>query len=204
MKTKNLIVLLFAMTMGTSCWAQNECKQTENKVIETIMQRRSIRKYKETPVEKEKLQLIADCGIAAPNAMNRQAWAVRIVDSKDFINGSTEAMKKVNPNITGNDKNMYRNAPAIICVAVPSGDFSYIDAGLMGENMMLAAQSLGLGTCCLGGVAMQLNTRPELKDYLVRLKLPNDYKIAYVLAVGYPDEQPQAKQRDKSKIMFVE
>lgn len=204
MKTTKIALFFCAMTLGLNCMAQNECNKQDNKVIETIMQRRSIRKYKDTPVEREKLELIANCGIAAPNAMNRQAWAIRIIDSQEFINGSTEAAKKVNPKITGNDKNIYRNAPAIICVAVPNDNFSMIDAGLLGENMMLAAQSLGLGTCCLGGVTSQLNTMPELNDYLQKLKLPQNYKIAYVLAIGYPDEQPEVKLRDKSKIMFIE
>ena len=57
----------------------------QNPVIEAIMSRRSIRKYKDTPVEREKLQLIAECGVNAPNGMNAQRWEVRIVDNAESI-----------------------------------------------------------------------------------------------------------------------
>lgn len=68
--------------------------QVENSVVETIMTRRSIRQYKPQAVEREKMQTIVECGINAPNAMNRQAWEVRVVDNADYINGVTELYKK--------------------------------------------------------------------------------------------------------------
>ena len=66
-------------------------------VIETIMSRRSIRKYKPKAVEREKMQTIVECGINAPNGMNKQSWEVRVVDNPEFINGLTEIFKKENP-----------------------------------------------------------------------------------------------------------
>ena len=66
-------------------------------VIETIMSRRSIRKYKPKAVEHEKMQTIVECGINAPNGMNKQSWEVRVVDNPEFINGLTEIFKKENP-----------------------------------------------------------------------------------------------------------
>ena len=66
-------------------------------VIETIMSRRSIRKYKPEAVEREKMQTIVECGINAPNGMNKQSWEVRVVDNPEFINGLTEIFKKENP-----------------------------------------------------------------------------------------------------------
>ena len=93
----------------------------QNPVIEAIMSRRSIRKYKDTPVEREKLQLIAECGVNAPNGMNAQRWEVRIVDNAESIAAISEEYKKANPQLLERDpgfKNMFRNAPAVICVAV--------------------------------------------------------------------------------------
>ena len=202
---KRLSLLICGMLLcSTSLFAQTT---ESNPVIETIMARRSIRAYKDQKVESEKLQLIAKCGINAPNAVNQQKWAIRIVNTPDFINGVSEAYKKANPQMVARDKNfknMFRNAPAIIVVAIPQGGYVEIDAGLLGENMMLAAQSLGLGTCCLGSPAGFLNDNPDAKPYLERLQLPEGYKVTYVLAVGYPDEAPQAKPRDESKIKFIE
>ena len=68
---------------------------------------------------------------------------------------------------------------------------------------MLAATELGLGTCCLGSVRMML-AEPALADYLRSLNFSEGYTLSYALAVGYPDESPEAKPRDKSKIQWVE
>lgn len=195
-------------------WAQNCCQQKGqalsccqkgNEVIETIMARRSIRKYQDKQVEHEKLALIAKCGINAPSGMNMQPWAVRVVESQDFIKGTTEIFRKENPEQVKRDpnfKNMYRNAPNIIVVATPK-DGGQLDAGLLGENMMLAAKSLGLGTCCLGGPVRFLQGSEACKPYLAKLNLPDGYEICYILAVGYPDETPEAKPRDEGKIEFI-
>lgn len=183
------------------------CCHMKNEVIQTIMSRRSIRKYQDKPVEHEKLALIAKCGINAPSAMNQQTWAVRVVESQDFIQGTTEIFKKENPEQVKRDanfKNMYRNAPNIIIVACPKDDaFAQLNVGLMGENMMLAAQSLGLGTCCLGSSAMFLQRSEAYKPFLAQLNLPAGYEISYILAVGYPDEAPAAKPRDEGKIEYI-
>ena len=86
--------------------------------------------------------------------MNRQPWIVRVVEDQKLIADVTEVFKAKNPDMVNRDKNfknMFRNAPNIICVCTPAKGGGELDAGLLGENMMLAAQSLGLGTCCLGG-----------------------------------------------------
>lgn len=179
--------------------------QLNNEVVSTIMARRSVRKYLDRPVEHAKLELLTRCGINAPNGMNSQKWAVRVVENKDFIDATTAIFRKANPDMVARDanfKNMYRNAPNLICVATPDGKAT-LDAGMLGENIMLAAQSLGLGTCCLGGPVRFLNTNAECKPYLDKLNLPEGYKISFIIAVGYPDEQPEAKPRDESKVEFI-
>lgn len=178
----------------------------QNPVIEAIMSRRSIRKYKDTPVEREKLQLIAECGVNAPNGMNAQRWEVRIVDNAESIAAISEEYKKANPQLLERDpgfKNMFRNAPAVICVAVPAGDDG-VNAGLLGENIMLAAHSIGLGTVCLGGPVRFLKDSEAGRAFIARLGFSEDYSLLYMIGVGYPDEAPGAKPRDLSKIRFVD
>jgi nitroreductase/predicted esterase len=176
-----------------------------NPTIKSMMERRSIRKYLDKPVEHEKLQQIALCGINAPSGMNAQPWEIRIVEDPKFITELTEIYKKANPEHVKRDagfKNMFRNAPNIICVATPKGR-GQLDAGMLGENMMLAAQSLGLGTCCLGGPVRFLLSNENCKPYIDRLGFSEGYELLYILAVGYPDEQPAAKPRDAEKIKFI-
>lgn len=186
--------------------ALGQSEGTSNKVVNTIMARRSVRKYLDKQVEHSKLDTIARCGVNAPNGMNKQPWEVRIVESKEWIDGVTKEFVKKNKEMVARDKNfknMFRNAPNVIVIATPKGE-GLIDAGLMGENMVLAAQSMGLGTCCLGGPVQFVKNDTAAKPYLERLELPEGYEIAYMIAVGYPDEQPEAKERDMGKVRFIE
>ena len=177
-----------------------------NPVLSNIMARRSIRKYLDKPVEHEKLEVVVKCGINAPSGMNRQPWVVRVVENQKLIADVTEVFKTKNPDMVKRDptfKNMFRNAPNIICVCTPAKGGGELDAGLLGENMMLAAQSLGLGTCCLGGPVRFIKTESEAKFFLDSLEIPEDYQLNYMIAVGYPDEQPEAKPRDAGKVKYI-
>ena len=177
-----------------------------NPVLSNMMARRSIRKYLDKPVEHEKLEVIVKCGINAPSGMNRQPWIIRVVEDQKLIADVNEVFKLENPEQVARDKdfkNMFRNAPNLICVCTPANGGGELDAGLLGENMMLAAQSMGLGTCCLGGPVRFLLSNEKCKFFLDRLDIPADYKLNYILAIGYPDEQPDAKPRDASKVKFI-
>ncbi|MBQ7443372.1 MAG: nitroreductase [Bacteroidaceae bacterium] len=170
------------------------------------MARRSVRKYLDKAVEHEKLEAVVLAGINAPSGMNRQPWVVRVVEDPQLIADVTEVYKSENAEQVRRDKdfkNMFRNAPNLICVCTPADGGGQVDAGLLGENMMLAAQSLGLGTCCLGGPVRFLNANAKARFFLDRLDIPADYKLNYIIAIGYPDEQPQAKPRDMSKVKYI-
>ena len=178
-----------------------------NPVLSNIMARRSIRKYLDNPVEHEKLEVIVRAGINAPSGGNRQPWIVRVVEDQKLIADVTEVYKKANAEQVSRDKdfkNMFRNAPNLICVCTPANGGGELDAGLLGENMMLAAQSMGLGTCCLGGPVRWLNSNADAKFFLDRLDIPDGYKLNYILAIGYPDERPDAKPRDESKVKYIQ
>jgi len=177
-----------------------------NPVLNNIMARRSIRKYLDKPVEHEKLEVIVKCGINAPSGANRQPWIVRVVEDQKLIADATEVYKQENAEQVKRDKdfkNMFRNAPNLICVCTPANGGGELDAGLLGENIMLAAQSMGLGTCCLGGPVRFLLSNEKCKFFLDRLDIPADYKLNYIIAIGYPDEQPNAKPRDASKVKYI-
>ena len=178
----------------------------ENEVINNIMARRSVRQYLDQPVEHEKLVTVVRAGINAPSGMNRQPWAIRVVEDQQLIAEVTEIYKQESPEQVARDKNfknMFRNAPNLICVCTPAKGGGELDAGLLGENMMLAAQSLGLGTCCLGGPVRFLLSNEKAKFFIDRLDIPEDYKLNYIIAIGYPDEQPEAKPRDESKVKYI-
>lgn len=209
---KLFLFALAALTISISCSQPSEAEktgesenETSNAVMEAIMQRRSVRQYLATPVEREKLQQVVECGINAPNGMNKQPWEVTVVEDSTFILETTELFKAAMPELVAKDKNfknMYRNAPNIICIATPNGESS-IDAGLLGENIILAAQSLGLGTCCLGGPVAFLKSSEDCKPYVEKLGFSEGYELLYIIAIGYPNEIPEAKPRDAGKVRFL-
>lgn len=205
-------ILLCGCSASTSKGEETEkveaTKQSSvsNQVVETIMSRRSIREYKPQPVEREKMEQIINCGINAPNGMNKQSWEIRVVDNPEFINGITDLYKKENPKAAERPgfKNMFNNAPTVVFIANdPSYELSQIDCGLLGENMVLSAWSMGIGSCCLGGPVRFMKS-PAAADYLKRLEFSEGYELLYAIAFGYPDETPAAKPRKAEKVRFID
>lgn len=203
------LLLMAAFTACTPAPQQQEAATEEpgaNAVVETIMTRRSVRKYQPQAVNRDTMQVILECGINAPNAINRQAWEVRVVDNPAFINGVTDIFKQANPKMAEDPgfKNMFRNAPTVVFIANDTSfQFSPVDCGLMAENMMLAAWSMGIGSVCLGSSAHFIK-QPEAAEYLKQLGFSEGYEPLICIGFGYPDEKPAAKPRDKSKVKFVD
>lgn len=186
--------------------AEVPAKSASDIVVETIMTRRSVRQYQPAAVGRDTMETILKCGINAPNGMNRQSWEIRAVDSPEFINGITELYVKANPKAAQDPsfRNMFRNAPTVVFIAHdPSYDMSAIDCGLLGENMILSAWSMGIGSCCLGGPVRFMKS-PEAAEYLKKLNFSDGYELLYCIGFGYPAETPAAKDRDASKIQFVD
>ena len=71
---------------GAGSEGTTSAKSASDIVIETIMTRRSVRLYQPAAVGRDTMKTILECGINAPNGMNRQSWEIRVVDSPEFIN----------------------------------------------------------------------------------------------------------------------
>ena len=158
------------------------------------------------PVERTKMDTILMCGINAPNGMNRQSWEIRVV-GKEYIDGVTKLYVEENPDAAKDPsfKNIFRNAPVAVLVAADTEyELSQIDCGLLGENMMLSAWSMGIGSCCLGGPARFMNTSPAAADFVKKLGFSEGYELLLCIGFGYPDEAPAAKPRDASKVRFID
>ena len=176
----------------------------KNAVIETIMARRSIRKYKDEVVSREILDQIMECGINAPNGQNKQSWEVRVVDKPEVMEDIKSTLNAAYP--TMNDvAGCFRGAPVMVFLArAKSYDFSAYDCGLMAENIMLSVWSLGVGSICLGSPVRMINNNPACASILERLGFSEDYEFCLCVGLGYADEAPAAKPRDKAKVKYVE
>lgn len=204
MKTLRTAIAAACMILLSAC-SQPATDQSDkgNEVIDNIMSRRSIRKYKEGPVSRETMNTILECGINAPNGMNRQSWEVRVVDDPEVKDEIVSLMAAGNPETDpGAIKGCFRGAPTMIFIANdPSYDCSPIDCGLLSENIMLSGWSLGVGSVCLGSPIRFLKNSTEA---IARLGFSEGYTPIICIGMGYPDETPDAKPRDFSKVRFVE
>ena len=189
-----------AQCTKNECMEKSECKK--NAAIENIMSRRSIRNYKQQAVPREVLNRIMECGVNAPNAINRQSWEVRIVDNPEL-----QAQIKAAMAATGNERaeGCFYNAPVWVFIAQDSAfPFSAYDCGLMAENMMLAANALGIGSVCLGSPVRFILDSPQKDAVLEKLGFSDGYELCLCISMGYPNEKPEAKPRDISKVKFVD
>ena len=209
MKTLQTLVAALCMTMAAACTQTTQTiPQTEegNAVIENIMARRSIRKYKQIPVGRDTLDMIMKCGINAPNGQNRQSWEVRIVDDPAIMAEFKEAIAQGHPDMPANAvKGCFRDAPVMVFIARDqSYDFSAYDCGLLAENIMLSAWSLGVGSICLGSPVRFLTDNDVCKPYVEKLGFSEGYELCLCVGLGYAAEEPAAKPRDNSKVKFVD
>ena len=184
------------------CSGHSECVAAVNPVIENIMSRRSIRNYKDTAVSREVMSQILECGINAPNGQNKQSWEVRVVDSPEIMNDIKEAMSAGGYEAAAG---CFRGAPVMVFIARDKAyDFSTIDCGLLAENMVLAANSLGVGSICLGSPVRFIENSPKRDEILSRLSFSPGYELCLCVGFGYANEAPAAKPRNFEKVKFVD
>lgn len=178
-----------------------------NPVEAAIRARRSIRRYEPQPVGRDTLLRILDCGIQAPNGQGRESWEVRVVTDSALLSELDRQYGDYVRQVSRIAKAMHRaayGAPAVVFIAYDTAyDLSQVDCGLLGGNLILAAQSMGVGSCCLGGLCRFLNC-PQGAGLLRRLQLPDTHRLLYAIALGYPAEAPAAKSRNRDKVRFVE
>lgn len=207
---KTLLTFALATLMFASCnqpKEQNaETESSNDAVTELMMSSRSIRNYKDSLIKKETLDEILKCGVNAPNDKNLQAYEIRVL-SPALIDSIKSAVVKDNPQIGEREgfKNIFVDAPCVLSIAYDTTyDMSQVDCGLLGENIILSAWSKGIGSCCLGSSARWIKDSPSAKPYLDKIGFSEGYELLYCIALGYPDETPEAKPRTMDKIKYME
>jgi len=155
-------------------------------IMDVIFSRRSVRKYEDRPLEKEKITLLLQAAMAAPSACNNQPWEFVAVTDPEIM----ERFRKVMP------YGKY-NAPAaiVVCENPSIGKrrgcerFWVQDCSAAVENILIAAAGMGLGTVWLGVYPITLLG----KAVAGVVGLPKDIRPLAVIYVGYPAEQPEAR-----------
>ena len=194
-----------------------------NEVLENMMTRRTIRRFKKEQISEEELQAVLDAGMYAPSAGGRQGVLFVVSQNKEMNeklgrikrNNSTVKMStdtvyisKEQPSIADDPNifNAFYDAPTVITLFVPKNFlFAPYDASAAAENMLLAAHSIGLGGCYIGS-AWESFADPYGQDILREWNIRTDYFAALHVLLGYPkDEQaPKAKARKDERIIWVD
>lgn len=167
-----------------------------NQVLEVIKSRRSIRKYLPEQIKEEELQAILEAGLYAPSAHNDQSWHFTVIRNKELIDRISAKSKEIMAVQTTdwvremgcNEKlHILYNAPAVIVVSMKKGTIApMVDCCAAIENMLLAAESLDIGSCWIGLARYFF----ALKDEVAALNIPEGYEPCYTVALGYKGHRP--------------
>ena len=183
-----------------------------NETLEVIRKRRSIRRSKAEQIPDSELQEILNCALCAPNARNQQKWHFTVIQNKDMLDKMENIAKEnmLNSGIEflakrarAPDHRTFFNAPTVVLV---SGDekarFVEIDCAAAAQNILLAAESLDIGSHIM--TSSELIFAPEKGNELKKeLGVPDGYNHVCTIALGYKDESPTAKPRNRDVINYI-
>lgn len=160
-----------------------------------IFHRTSIRKYTTQPVEASKVELLLRAAMAAPSATNQQPWEFYVVTNKEVLKALADCSPYAGP---------LRSAPLGIAVCCQANcklpEFAQIDCSAAIENLLLEADSLGLGAVWLG-VAPRAE-RMEATGKI--LGLPDNQYVFSLIACGYPAEERKQQERyDETRVHYI-
>lgn len=199
------IVYLLLTTILAACSAQAPHEDAAQVADKLIMSRRSIRQYTAQPVSRDTLEQILNCGINAPNGRNRQSYEIRVVDNPELLKAMWEAVRDDNPTMDWKMESLFFGAPCVIFLANDTSyDMAQVDCGLLGENIILKAWSMGLGTCCAAHPVRQMKESSVCAPIIEKLGFSQGFNLLYSIAIGYPAENPEARPRRNDMIKFVE
>lgn len=185
----------------------SETSNDADAIERVIMARRSIRQYTNQTISRDTLQQILLCGINAPNGQNKQAYELRVVDNPQLLQEISDAVATdTEVRMRRGASTIFAGAPCVIFIARDTTyDISAIDCGLLGENIILKAWTMGIGSCCMAGPTRMMMQSKACQPYMERLGFSTDYELLYCIVLGYAAESPDAKPRKyDEKIRFIE
>jgi nitroreductase len=151
-------------------------------LIDLVLSRRSIRRYKQTAIPPDVLQSIFEAGRQAPSAANRQPFRIIAVTDSRLRHGLANRVFS----------RFINDAPLTLvgCAnssAILTGKWAIVDTVIALQNMVIAAWAMGVGSCWVG--AFKESTVKKL------LKIPKKWTVVALVSLGYPDEQPKHRKK---------
>lgn len=185
-----------------------------SEVLKAIAERSSIRAYKKEALTETEINSLITAGLQAPTARNLQEIHISVLDGSHPILAEIEKEKravlsagadeKAKESILKNPDNFYYNAPTVFILSADKDLYwNKLDAGICAENIVLAAQSLGLGSLIIGIIRGALEGKK--KEYFAKaLQFPENYEFAIAVAVGHKDTEKTPHEIDFEKsVSFI-
>jgi nitroreductase len=183
-------------------------------LMDIIRERRAVREYADTPMDRSMIERLINSAILAPSAMNLQPWAFAASLDRVRIDSYAHRAKawlltnlpessfppSVREMLEAPDFVLFYHAPALVLVLAKSFDAqAKEDCCLAAQNLMLSARDEGIGTCWIGFARPWLNL-PQIK---LELKLPEQYHVVAPIVLGYPKAWPESHGRNPAEIHWL-
>ena len=186
----------------------------EKSVFETILARRSVRKFKAKKVEHSTIRNLLEAAVRAPTAIHQEPWAFVIIQDKQLLKSLSDHAKPIFlaemhqhraehadhklDIFDSPDFNIFHNANTLIVICGKTASpFFAADCWLAAENLMLAACAMDLGSCVIGSALPAFNV-PSVR---VKLRIPDNFSVVAPIIIGYPDEEITPTLR-KNPVVF--
>ena len=171
-----------------------------NETIKNLVERRSCRKYSSTQIKEDELNSVLKAGEYAPSGMGRQSTIMVAVTNKEV----RDRLSRLNAECMNSTADPFYGAPVVIVVLADKNAPTHVyDGALTMQNLMLAADSKGIGSCWIHR-AKEVFASEEGKQLLKDWGIEGDYEGIGNCILGYPaEETPKAKERKANRIYWV-
>ncbi|MDR3563233.1 MAG: nitroreductase family protein [Negativicutes bacterium] len=179
----------------------------DNEVLRAIKSRRSIRSYLPEQISQDELDAILEAGIFAATGVNLQPWHFTVIQKKEMIDDISEKARSVmkkspDPRIVemvNRSDHLFYHAPTVILVSGKSEGYSALtDCSAAIQNMLVAAESLNIGSTWVGSISYFVTLDEEVK----KLNLPAGYKLFYAVCFGYKNPAVQVNVPPRNRDVF--
>ena len=190
-----------------------------NEILNCIHERRSTRRFTDKQISSEQLDALLNAAIWAPSGSNSQSWLFTAIQKRDVLLHLNELVREGFQHWVPDDDypaklsikrvsqkesfNFYHQAPTLIIASnVPNYENAMADCALALENIFLAAQSLGLGSCYINHLHW-LRDDPSVRAYLLELGIPKEHTICSSAAIGFIGAESTAPIRKEGAIHII-
>lgn len=170
-----------------------------NSIIDNMITRRSIRKYRPDPVPEELLNEVITAGAYAASGMDRQSPIIIAVTDKAM----RDELSALNAGVMGREGDPFYGAPVVLVVLADKSVPTHVyDGSLVMGNLMNAAHAVGLGSCWIHR-AREVFESERGKEILKQLGVEGDYEGIGNCIIGYADEDKQPKPRKDDYVYYI-